>query len=124
MTPEALLEEIDAAVESGWLGEERAEMLREAIESGESFEFEVDGFGFGHRGRGFGHDADGFGFDFGGMDIDELRQAMLDRLDAAVEAGMLSEEQAEALRTLIESVDGEDWREFGFGGRGFHRGHR
>lgn len=123
MTPEALLEEIDAAVESGWLGEERAEMLREAIESGESFEFEVDGFGFGHRGRGFGHDADGFGFDFGGMNIDELRQAMLDRLDAAVEAGMLSEEQAEALRTLIESVDGEDWREFGFG-RGFHRGHR
>ena len=115
MTPEKLLEKIDAAVENGWLSEERAETMREAIESGEPFEFEGEGFGFGHE---------GFGFEFGSMDIDELRQAMLDRLDAAVEAGMLSEEQAGALRTLIESVDGEDWREFGFGGRGFHRGHR
>ena len=114
MTPGKLLEKIDAAVENGWLSEERAETMREAIESGEPFEFEGEGFGFGHE---------GFGFEFGSMDIDELRQAMLDRLDAAVEAGMLSEEQAEALRTLIESVDGEDWRGFGFG-RGFHRGHR
>ena len=122
---EVALDKIDAAVESGRLGEERAEMLREAIESGEPFERER--FERGHRGRGFGFpkgDFDGFGLGFGDMDADELRQAMFDRLDAAVEAGMLSAEQADALRTLIESADGDGWRGFGFGGRGFHRGHR
>lgn len=121
---EVALDKIGTAVESGRLSEERAEMLREAIESGEPFERER--FDRGHRGRGFGFPkgdfADGFGFD--GMDADELRQAMFDRLDAAVEAGMLSAEQADALRTLIESADGDGWRGFGFGGRGLHRGHR
>ena len=123
---EVALDKIDAAVESGRLGEERADALREAVESGESFGRER--FERGHRGRGFGFPkgdfADGFGFRLGDMDADDLRQAMLDRLDAAVEAGMLSAEQADALRTLIESADGDGWRGFGFGGRGFHRGHR
>ena len=121
---EVALDKIDAAVESGRLGEERAEMLREAIESGEPFERER--FDRGHRGRGFSFhkgDFDGFGFD-GTMTAEERQQAMFDRLDAAVEVGMLSAEQADALRTLIESADGDGWRGFGFGGRGFHRGHR
>ena len=115
------LDRIDAAVADGKLTEERAEALREAIESGEG---RWHGrFGRGHRGRdfgkgAFGHDADGFR----GMTAEERQQAMLDRIDAAVEAGWLSDEQAGALRTLIESGDGDGWR--GFGGRGFHRGHR
>ena len=117
------LDKIDAAVADGKLTEERAEALREAIESGE--ERWHGRFERGHRGRGFGkgafgHDADGFR----GMTAEERQQAMFDRLDAAVEAGMLSAEQAGALRTLIESADGDGWRGFGFGGRGFHRGHR
>ena len=121
---EVALDKIDAAVESGRLSEERAEAMREAIESGEPFGRER--FDRGHRGRGFGFpkgDFDGFGSD-GAMTAEERQQAMLDRLDAAVEAGMLSAEQADALRTLIESADGDGWRGFGFGGRGFHRGHR
>ena len=119
------LDRIDAAVADGKLTEERAETLREAIESGEG---RWHGrFERGHRGRGFGkgafgHDADGFRFD--GATSEERQQAVLDRIDAAVEAGWLSEEQAGALRTLIESGDGDGWRGFGLGGRGFHRGHR
>ena len=162
------LDRIDAAVEAGKLTEERAEMLREAIESGEPFE--RDRFDRGHRGRGFGFGfgfdgtiADvlpedlaerlrdlleavesgefdardfgesfgifrlgiggGFGFD-GAMTVEERQQAMLDRIDAAVEAGTLSEERADALRTLIEADDGEGRGGFGWPGRGFHRGHR
>ena len=162
------LDRIDAAVEAGRLSEERAEMLREAIESGEPFE--RDRFDHGHRGRGFGFGfgfdgasadvlpedlaerlrdlleavesgefdvrdfgesfgifrlgiAGGFGFD-GAMTAGERQQAMLDRIDAAVEAGTLSEERADALRTLIETDDGEGWGGFGWPGRGFHRGHR
>ena len=158
------LDRIEAAVDAGMLTEERAEMLREAIESGEPFE--RDRFDHGHRGRGFGFDgasvdvlpeelaerlrdlleavesgefdardfgesfgifrlgiAGGFGFD-GAMTAGERQQAMLDRIDAAVEAGTLSEERADALRTLIETDDGEGWGGFGWPGRGFHRGHR
>ena len=160
------LDKIDAAVEAGKLTEERAEALREAIESGEPFE--RDRFDRGHRGRGFGFGFDGasvdmlpedlaerlrdlleavesgefdardfgesfgifrlgiaggFGFD-GAMTAGERQQAMLDRIDAAVEAGTLSEERADALRTLIEADDGEGWGGFGWPGRGFHRGHR
>ena len=160
------LDRIDAAVEAGKLTEERAEMLREAIESGEPFE--RGRFDRGHRGRGFGFGFDGasvdvlpedlaerlrdlleavesgefdardfgesfgifrlgiaggFGFD-GAMTAGERQQAMLDRIDAAVEAGTLSEERADALRTLIESDDGEGWSGFGWPGRRFHRGHR
>ena len=160
------LDKLEAAVDAGMLMEERAEMLREAIESGEPFE--RDRFDRGHRGRGFGFGFDGaiadvlpedlaerlrdlleavesgefdardfgesfgifrlgigggFGFD-GAMTVEERQQAMLDRIDAAVEAGTLSEERADALRTLIETDDGEGWGGFGWPGRGFHRGHR
>lgn len=116
------LDRIDAAVADGKLTEERAEALREAVESGEErghWRFER-----GHRGRGFGKGAFGHEAGFRGMTTEERQQAMFDRIDAAVEAGRLSEEQADALRTLIESGDGDGWRGFGFGGRGFHRGHR
>lgn len=164
---EVALDRIDAAVDAGRLTEERAEMLREAIESGEPFgrgRFDDGhrgrGFGFGFHGRGFDgaiadmlpeglaerlrdlieavesgdFDARDFGESFGifrfgiaggdGFDFEERQQAMLDRIDAALEAGMLSEERADALRTLIETDDGEGRGGFGWPGRGFHRGHR
>ncbi len=127
---QVMLDRIAAAVESGALSEERAATLRAAIESGEEP---------GH-GRGFG--GDGFGFGWHGDEGDEgaafaealgvtveqlesaMRQVALARIDAAVEAGKLTEARAATLRAAIES--GEDL-DRGFGhrdGRGDKDAHR
>lgn len=100
------------------LPEGLAERLRDLIEAVESGEFDARDFGesFGIFRLGI---VGGDGFDF-----EERQQAMLDRIDAALEAGMLSEERADALRTLIETDDGEGRGGFGWRGRGYPRGHR
>ena len=102
------------------LPEGLAERLRDLIEAVESGEFDARDFGESFGIFRFGI-AGGDGFDF-----EERQQAMLDRIDAAVEAGMLSEERADALRTLIErdDGDGDGWGGFGWRGRGYPRGHR
>ncbi len=51
---------------------------------------------------------------------DALKQAALDRVDAAVAAGRITQAMAERIKQRIES--GEFGSGFGFGHRGFHRG--
>ena len=144
---DALTDAIDEKVESGYLSEERADALKERIES-----FELEEYRFGPRGdRGFGFgfgDMRGFGSPFGDFDIDlselhdllesgmtldealpelgvdidgaieDARQQALDRIDSLVEDGVLSEQRAADLKEMIESFELGDG--FPFGRGGFH----
>ena len=125
------LDRIDAAVEAGKLTEEQAAEARAKIESGEL----GDRAGKGRLGHAFkrarrGVDADGADGREAlaaalGVTVDDLaaarRQVALDRVDAAVEAGKITEEQAAAMRAAIESGEKPD---FGKGKRGHDRGFR
>ncbi len=102
------LDRVDDALEAGTITEEQAEALRTAIDSGE------------WRGKRRGGGAFRHGGFAEGTSLEELKadwkQAALDRFDAAVEAGKISEEQADAWRTAIESGERPE-REDGFRGR-------
>ncbi len=102
------LDRVDEAVEAGKITEEKAEAWRAAIESGE-----WEGMRRGWRGFKRGSLT-------GGESLDDLKaewkQAALDRVDAAVEAGRITDVEAEELRAAIESGEKPDR------GRGF-RGH-
>ncbi len=103
------LDRVDEALEAGAITEERAGELKAAIESGEWRDKRGAGKRF-TRGRV----ADGEALD----DLKTAwKQAALDRIDAAVEAGTITEEAAEELRTAIESGEKPER------GRGF-RGHK
>ena len=127
------LDRIDAAVEAGKLTDEQAAEARAKIESGES----GDADGKRRLGHAFKRARHG---DFDGADgrealaaalgvtVDDLaaaaRQVALDRVDAAVEAGKITEERAAEIRAAIESGEKPD---FGKGKRGhdrdFRKGH-
>ena len=103
------LDRVDEAVEAGKITEEKAEAWRAAIESGE-----WEGMRRGWRGFKHGSLAEGESLD----DLKaEWKQAALDRVDAAVEAGRITDVEAEELRAAIESGEKPDR------GRGF-RGHK
>ncbi|MDJ0663192.1 MAG: hypothetical protein QNJ75_01450 [Acidimicrobiia bacterium] len=139
-----ILSELDERVAEGDLSEERADDIRERIESFDLDElpplpraFERFGRDFGDM-RGFG----GFDFDFdlgelrekleSGLSLDEAlselgvdvegmledaRSAALERIDDLVADGVISQERADALKERLESFDpGEG---FPFGLRGF-----
>ena len=123
------LDRLDAAVEAGKLTDEQADEARAKIESGDAA---ADGKRrLGHAFKRARHG------DFDGADgrealaaalgvtVDDLaaaaRQVALDRIDAAVEAGKITEEQAVEIRAAIESGEKPD---FGKGKRGHDRGFR
>ena len=142
-----MLAELDERVAAGDISEERADDIRERIES-----FNLDELpaprGFEGFGRGFG-DMRGFdGFDFGldfdfdlselreklesglspdealaelGIDVDEMledaRSKALERIEDLVADGVLSQERAEQLEEMIDSF--ELGEGFPFGGPGF-----
>ena len=124
------LDRIDAAVEAGKLTDEQAAKARAKIESGEL----GDGDGKRRGGHAFKRARHGdFDADAArealaaalGVTVDDLaaarQQVALDRVDAAVEAGKITEEQAAKLRAAIESGEKPD---FGKGKRGHDRGFR
>lgn len=109
------LDRVDDALEAGTITEEQAEALKTAIDSGE------------WRGKRWGGRAFRHGGFAEGTSLDELatarKQAVLDRIDDALEAGTITEEKAEQWRTAIESGEkperekgDRDWRR-GFRGR-------
>ncbi len=121
------LDRIDAAVESGKLTEDEAAELRARIESGD-----IGGDGKGKRraARAFKRGKSDINAARGealaaalGVTVDDLaaarKQVALDRIDAAVEAGKITEERAETLRAAIESGEKPD---FGKERRGHHKG--
>ena len=108
------LDRVNAAEEAGTITEEQAESARTKIESGE----------WGDKRRG-GHRF-GRGGSLDGETLDERKaqwkQAALDRIDAAVEAGTISEEKAEELKSAIESGEKPDRDGRSGGRRGFGKG--
>ncbi len=102
------LDRVNDALEAGTITEEQAETLRTRVDSGEWRGKRWGGHPF--RYRGFAE----------GTSLEELKadwqQAALDHIDAAVEAGKISEEKADAWRTAIESGERPE-REDGFRGR-------
>ena len=119
------LDRIDAAVEAGKLTDEQADEARAKIESGDAA---ADGKRrLGHAFKRARPDADGADGREAlaaalGVTVDDLaaaaRQVALDRVDAAVEAGKITEEQAAEIRAAIESGEKPD---FGKGKRGHDR---
>ena len=113
---QVVLDRVDAAVEDGKLTEEEASDIRGKIEAGEGKRWGGHLFKFG----GSGGEALATALN---VTVDDLaaarKQVALDRIDAAVEAGKLTEEKAEELRTAIES--GEKL-ERGRGLRDHHKG--
>jgi len=105
------LDRVDAAVEAGTITEDQAETIRTKIESGEWRGKRRGGHGFGRGGS------------LDGDTLDEWKavwkQAVLDRIDAAVEAGNISAERAEELKTAIESGEKPDRDGRPGGRRGF-----
>lgn len=108
------LDRVNAAEEAGTITEEQAESARTKIESGEWAGQLRAGHAF-KRGR------------FSGGEISdeqkaEWKQAASDRIDAAVEAGKLTAEQAEELKSAIESGEKLDRDGRSGGRRGFGKG--
>lgn len=97
------LDRVDEAVEAGKITEEEAAEIRTRVESSEAGDWHP-------RGRGFGLSAGGEALaEALGVTVEDLkaamRQVLLDRIDAAVKTGKVSEEKAEEWRTAIESGD-------------------
>ncbi len=142
-----ILAEIDERVAEGDLSEERADDIRERIESFDLDELPPLPRGFERFGNRFG-DMRGFGgFDFDldfdlrelrerlesglsldealgdlGVDLEEMledaRSAAIEQIDDLVADGVITQERADALKERIESFDlGEG---FPFGHGGFH----
>ena len=95
------LDRVDAAVEAGRIDEQKAAELRTAIESGE---LAAKRFGRGLKGSG-----EALAEELG-VTVDALtaarKQVALDRVDDAVEAGKITEEEATEIRAKIESGQG------------------
>lgn len=89
------LDRVDEAVEAGKITEEKAEAWRAAIESGEWEAKRRGGRGFKRGGLAEGESLEGRKA--------EWKQAALDRVDAAVEAGRITDAEADELRAAIES---------------------
>lgn len=123
MRSEALESKLQAAIESGQLTEEQAQEIRNDAEAG------------GWRGKGFASKGDtqefanrvGAILGVAGGDVADaldqartaiMREAVESRLQAAIDSGQITEEQAAEIRERIESGD---WR--GFGKRGHHGRH-
>lgn len=142
-----VLAELEERVSAGDLSEERADGIRERIESFDLDELPSPREGLERLRRGFG-DMRGFGhFDFDweidpgelreklesglsldealgdlGVDLEEMledaRAAAVDRIDDLVEEGVISQERADQLKEMITSFEmGEG---FPFGPHGFH----
>ena len=109
------LDRVDAAVEAGTIDDEKAGELRTAIEAGE-----LAGKRFGKRFRHGGSDGAAAFAEELEVTVDDLaaarQQVALNRVDDAVEAGKITEEEAEEIRAKIESGEG---LERGRGHRGF-----
>jgi len=115
------LDRVSEAVESGELTEDEATEIRTKIESSDAGDWHP-------RGRGFGFQRGGEALaEELGVTVDDLqaamRQVLLDRIDAAVEAGKISAERGEELKTAIESGekpdrDGRPGGRHGFGKAG------
>ena len=123
MSSEALESKLEAAIDDGRMTEEQAQEYRDKVASAA---WHVKGHGFKH-----GDDSEEFANRVGaileveGDDVaDAIQQAMTDirsetletRLQAAIDSGKITEEQATEIRERIESGNGH-----GFGKRG-HRG--
>lgn len=114
------LDRVDEAVEAGKVTEEEAAAIRTRIESSEEGDWHP-------RGRGFGFSKGGDAFaEALGVTVEDLKAAMqqvlLDRIDAAVDAGTITEEKAEAWRTAIESGEKPDGSGPGRHGKRFGKG--
>lgn len=103
------LDRVDEALEAGAITEEQAEEITAVIESGEWEDKRRGGRGFKRGGLAEGESLDDLKA--------EWKQAAVGRVDAAVEAGRITEAEAEELRAAIESGEKPDR------GRGF-RGHK
>ena len=109
------LDRVDAAEADGTIDADQATELRTAIESGE-----FAGKRFGRGFRGAGSDGATALAEELEVTVDDLaaarKQVALNRVDGAVEAGKITEEQAEEIRAKIEAGEG---REHGRGHHGF-----
>ena len=124
MRSEALESRLQAAIDNGRITEEEAQEYRDKAASGGWY-----GKGFGFKGGDSEDFANRVGaiLDVDGDDVaDAIEQAMNDirseavetRLQAAIDSGKITEEEAAEIREKIESGD---WR--GFGKRGHHGRH-
>ncbi len=95
------LDRVDEAVEAGKITEEEAAEIRTRVESSEAGDWHPRGFGLSAGGEALAEAL--------GVTVEDLkaamRQVLLERIDAAVKAGKVSEEKAEEWRTAIESGD-------------------
>lgn len=124
MRSEALEEKLQEALDEGRITEEQAQEYRNKAESAS-----WHGFGFKFKGDSAGEFANRVGaiLKVEGDDVAEaMKQALADirseavesRLQAAIESGKITEEEAAEIRERIESGD---WK--GFGKRGHHGRH-
>ena len=131
MRSEILETRLQSAIGSGKITEEQAQTYREQAESGN--------YWHGFKGHGFGFSGLGNTQEFSdrvgavlGIDGDSVSEAMQQaqtaikseeleaRLQAAIDSGKITEEQAAEIRDKIESGD---WKGFGKRGRGHHGRH-
>ncbi len=96
------LDRIGTAVEDGRIGEERADEIRQKIESGETPSRHRLGRGWAFARFGFGPEAIAAALGVTVEDITAARQQVAsDRIDEAVEAGALSAERAQKIRAAL-----------------------